>query len=62
MAETIKQQFYKTKFLINKFLNFIIIDLFFKNRNGRVVENLFPDKMIRDLLESNHFLKFGSKQ
>ena len=29
--------------------------------NGHVVENLFPKKMNRDLLESHYFLKFGSK-
>ena len=26
------------------------------------VENLFPEKMTRDLLESHHFVKFGTKR
>ena len=30
--------------------------------NGKVVKILFPEKMIRDLLESHHFVKFGMKQ
>ena len=32
---------------------------FSKIGNGQVVENFFPTKMNRDLLESHHFLKFG---
>ena len=31
-------------------------------RNGEVLENLFPEIMIRDLLESHNFSKFGKKQ
>ena len=40
---------------MNKLLNLIIIDSFSKIGNGQVVENLFPEKMIYDLLESHHF-------
>ena len=32
---------------------------FLKIGNGQVVQNLFPEKMIRHLLELHHFLKFG---
>ena len=38
------------------------MNLFSKIGNGQVVENLLPKKMNRDLLESHHFLKFGSKR
>ena len=37
-------------------------NLFLKVRYGEVVENLFSEKMIHDLLESHNFLKFGKKQ
>ena len=30
--------------------------------NGKVVKILFPEKMIRDLLESRNFVKFGMKR
>ena len=30
--------------------------------NGQFVENLFPEKMTRDLLKSYNLSKFGSKQ
>ena len=46
---------------INKLLHLIIIDVFSKIGNRQVVENLFPGKMIYDLLESHHSWKFGSK-
>ena len=39
---------------MNKLLKFIIIDSFLKIGNGQV-ENLYPEKMIHDLSESNHF-------
>ena len=54
MAEIIKNQFFKKKFykqiavFDNNSFNFI-------NRKCQVVENLFPKKMNRDLLESHHF-------
>ena len=38
------------------------MNLFPKIGNGKVVKILFPEKIIRDLLESHHFLKFGMKQ
>ena len=53
---------FQKKIFINKLLNLIIIDLFPKFGNGPVVEHLFPKKIIHDLLESDHFFKFGSKQ
>ena len=37
-------------------------NLFSKFRNGEVVDNLFSEKMIHDLIESNNFLKFGKKR
>ena len=62
MAEIMKKLFFKTKFFINKLLYLIIIDLISKIGYGHVVENLFLKKMIRDLLESHHFVKFGVKR
>ena len=47
MAEMIKNNFYKQ---IAVFYN-----IHSKIGNGRVVENLFPKKMNRHLLESHHF-------
>ena len=47
---------------MNKLLNFLINYSIQKIRNGSVIENLFPEKMIRDLLESHHFLKFGMQR
>ena len=40
----------------------MIINSISRKGNGHVVENLFPKKMNRDLLESYNFLKFGSKR
>ena len=37
------------------------MNLFPKSENGKVVKIHFAEKMIRDLLESHHFLKFGMK-
>ena len=37
------------------------MNLFSKIGNGEVVENLFSEEIIRDLLESHNFLKFGKK-
>ena len=45
----------QNKIFINKLLYLIIINSFSKIGNGQVVENLFPKKMNRDLLESHHF-------
>ena len=39
-----------------------IKNLFSKMENGQFVENLFPEKMTRDLLKSYNLSKFGSKQ
>ena len=36
-------------------------NLFTKIRSGKVVKILFPEKMIRDLLESHNFLIFGNE-
>ena len=52
----------KKTIFINKLLYLIIINSISKIGNGHVVENLFPKKMNRDLLESHNFLKFGSKR
>ena len=55
MAESIKNQFSKTKFLLKKLLNLKIIDSFLKIGNSQVVKNLLPEKMNRHLLESYNF-------
>ena len=39
-----------------------LMNIFLIIRNGEVVKNLFSEKMIRDLLESDNFLKFGKKR
>ena len=62
MVETIKKKIFQTQIFINKLLNLIIFDKFSKIGDGQVVENLFLEKMIRNLLESHHFFKFGKKQ
>ena len=62
MAETIKKNIFQNEIFINKLQNFIIIYLFLKIGNDKVVKILFPVKMFRDLSESHHFLKFGMKQ
>ena len=54
MAEIIKKQLYKKK-IINKLLYLIIINSISKVRNTHVVENIFPKKMNRNLLESHNF-------
>ena len=53
---------FQNEIFINEVLNLIIIYLFSKIRNGQVVENLIFEKMIRNLLESHNFLKFGKKR
>ena len=35
---------------------------FLKIGNGKVIEILFPEKMIRELLESHQFVKFRMKR
>ena len=35
------------------------MNLFPKIGNGKFVKILLPEKVIRDLLESHHFVKFG---
>ena len=37
-------------------------NLFPKIGNGKVMKILFPEKMIRHLLESHYFVKFGIKR
>ena len=54
MAEIIKKKFQKKVFM-NKLLYLMIINLISNIGNGHVLENLFPKKMNRDLLESHHF-------
>ena len=61
MAEIIKKHFPKQNFL-NKLLNLMIINSFSKIGNGQVVENLFLQKVICNLLKSHNFLKFGKKR
>ena len=53
---------FQNKIFINKLLNLIIINSYSKIENGQVVENLFLEKVIRNLLESHNFLKFGKKR
>ena len=53
---------YQNKMFIKKLLNMIVMKSFSKIENRQVVENLFPKIVIRDLLESHHFSKFGSKK
>ena len=55
MAETIEKRFFQKKIFLNKLLNLIIINSVSKTENGQVVENLFPEKMIHNSLESQHF-------
>ena len=55
-----QQVIFQNKIFINKLVYLIIINSISKIGNGHVVENLFPKKIKRDLLESHHFLKFGS--
>ena len=50
-----KKTIFQNKIFINKLLYLIIINLISKIGNGHVVENLFPRKINRDLLESYHF-------
>ena len=52
----------RNNIFINKLRNLIIIDSFKKIRNGQVVENIFPEKMICDLLKSHHSFEFGAKR
>ena len=62
MAEIIKKTIFQNNIFINKLLYLIIIYSISKIENGKVVGNIFPKKMNRDLLESHHILKFGSKR
>ena len=48
--------------IIKKLLNLTIIYLLSKIEDDQVLKNLFPVKMIDDLLKSHHFLKFVSKR
>ena len=57
-----KKTIFQNKIFINKLLYLIIINSISKIGNGDVVENLFPKKLNHDLLESNHFQKFGLKR
>ena len=53
-----KKTIFQNKIFTNKLLYLIIIDSISKIENGHVVENLFPNKMNRDLLQSHRFPKF----
>ena len=55
MAEIIKKTIFKHNIFIDKMLYLIIITSISKVGNGHFVENLFPKKMNRDLLESHQF-------
>ena len=55
MAEIIKKTVFQNKIYINKLLYLIIINSISKIGNCQVIENLFSEKMNRDLLESHHF-------
>ena len=46
---------FQNKIFINNLLYLIIINSISKIGNVQVVENTFPKKMNRDLLESHHF-------
>ena len=50
-----KKTMFQNKIFINKLLYLIIINSISKIGNGQVVENLFPNKMNRDSLESHNF-------
>ena len=50
-----KKTLFQKKIFINKLLYFIIFNSISKIGKGQVVENLFPKKMNRDLLESHNF-------
>ena len=50
-----KKTIFQNKIFIKKLLYFIIINSISKIVNGNIVENLFPKKMSRDLLESHDF-------
>ena len=39
-----------------------IKEFILKIRNGKVVGNLFSEKMIHDLLKLHNFFKFGNKR
>ena len=53
--EIIKKTIFQNKMFISKLLYLIIINPISKIGNCHVVENLFPKKMNRALLESHHF-------
>ena len=53
---------FQNKIFINKLLYLTIINSISKIGNNHVVDNLFPKKMNRYLLESHHFFKFDSKR
>ena len=55
MAEIIKKTIFLNKIFINKLLYSIIINSISKIGKVHVVENFFPKKMNRDLLESHRF-------
>ena len=53
------------EFIFKEFENLSVEKMtlsFLKIGNGQVVENLFLEIIINDLLESHHLLKFGSKR
>ena len=62
MTETIEKHIIQNNIFIIKILNLIITNLFSIIGNCQVVGNLFPEKIISNLLETHHFLKFISKQ
>ena len=55
MTEIIKKTIFQNKILINKLLYLIMINSISKIGNCHAVENLSPEKMSRNLLESYNF-------
>ena len=53
---------FQNKIFVKKFLNWKLIDWFSKIGKSQVVEKFFLEKLYRDLLKLDHFLKFGSKR
>ena len=62
IAEIIKKTIFQNKIFINKLLYLIIINSISKVGNVHVIENLFLEKVIRNLLVSHNFFKFGKKR
>ena len=53
---------FQNEIFLKKLLNLIIIDSLSKIENDYVVENLFLENLIHNLLELHNFLKFGKER